>query len=80
MPPLKLPRHARYDYSPITERKDYSWPGGKRLAFCITTNIESFAFGNGTFVGISWSQIVQSAPLTNGPPTDHAEFPIGRIQ
>ena len=33
---LKLPRHDRYDYSPITERKDYSWPGGRRLAFCIT--------------------------------------------
>jgi hypothetical protein len=42
-----LPRHSRYDYSPITERKDYSWPGGKRLAFCITTNIECFAFGVG---------------------------------
>ena len=32
---------------PITERKDYSWPGGKRLAFCITTNVEVFAFGKG---------------------------------
>ena len=42
-----LPRHTRYDYSPITERKDYSWPGDKRLAFCITTNIEIFAFGKG---------------------------------
>ena len=42
-----LPRHNRYDFSPIIERKDYSWPGGKRLAFCITTNIEVFAFGKG---------------------------------
>jgi hypothetical protein len=42
-----LPTHTRYDYSPLTERKDYSWPGGKRLAFCITTNIELFAFGKG---------------------------------
>ncbi len=33
-------QHTRYDYSPLTERKDYSWPGGKRLAFCLTTNIE----------------------------------------
>lgn len=32
-----LPQHGRYEYSPITERKDYSWPGDKRLAFCITT-------------------------------------------
>ncbi|HET9663156.1 MAG TPA: polysaccharide deacetylase, partial [Burkholderiales bacterium] len=42
-----LPRHARYDYSPIDERPDYDWPGGRRLAFCITTNIECFAFGKG---------------------------------
>jgi hypothetical protein len=27
---LKLPAHSRYAYSPIVERKDYSWPGGKR--------------------------------------------------
>jgi allantoinase len=44
---MKLPQHSRYDYSPITERKDYSWPQAKRLAFCITTNIECFAFGKG---------------------------------
>ena len=44
---MKLPQHNRYDYSPLPERKDYSWPGGKRLAFCITTNIEVFAFGKG---------------------------------
>ena len=42
-----LPRHSRYDYSPITERPDYSWPGGKRLAFVITTNLECWAFGKG---------------------------------
>ena len=42
-----LPKHARYDYSPIVERQDYAWPGGKRLAFTLTTNIEVFAFGAG---------------------------------
>ena len=42
-----LPQHGRYDYSPIVERKDYSWPGGKRLAFCLTTNITVFGFGKG---------------------------------
>jgi allantoinase len=42
-----LPRHNRYDHSPITERKDYSWPSGKRLAFCFTTNIAVHAFGKG---------------------------------
>jgi allantoinase len=47
MPSHMLPQHLRYNYSPITERQDYSWPGGKRLAFCITTNIECFAFTKG---------------------------------
>jgi hypothetical protein len=40
---LKLPGHTRYAYSPIVERKDYSWPGGKRLAFYVALNIEHFA-------------------------------------
>jgi len=44
---MKLPRHGRYDYAPITERADYSWPEGKRLAFCLTTNIAVHAFGTG---------------------------------
>jgi allantoinase len=47
MAATRLPGHNRYDYSPLPERKDYSWPGGKRLAFCITTNVEVFAFGKG---------------------------------
>ena len=42
-----LPKNPRYDYSAIVERKDYSWPGGRRLAFTLTTNIEVFAFGTG---------------------------------
>ena len=42
-----LPQHNRYDYIPLPERKDYSWPSGKRLAFTITTNVEWFAFGAG---------------------------------
>src|SRR5262249_24363501 len=46
-PMLKLPAHNRYAYSPIVERKDYSWPGGKRLAFYVALNIEHFAFGAG---------------------------------
>jgi peptidoglycan/xylan/chitin deacetylase (PgdA/CDA1 family) len=47
MPMLRLPGHARYAYSPIVKRKDYTWPGGKRLAFYIALNIEHFAFGAG---------------------------------
>ncbi len=44
---LKLPGHGRYAYSPIVKRPDYSWPGGKRLAFYVALNIEHFAFGAG---------------------------------
>ena len=44
---LKLPHHKRYDYLPITKRKHYSWPGGKRLAFYVAMNIEHFAFQAG---------------------------------
>lgn len=44
---LKLPGHSRYDYLPITKRRDYTWPGGKRLAFYIALNIEHFAFNAG---------------------------------
>ena len=29
---MELKKHNRYDYSPITERADYDWPEGKRLA------------------------------------------------
>jgi allantoinase len=42
-----LKTHGRYDYSPITRRPDYSWPGGKRLAVHFCLNIEHFAFGEG---------------------------------
>ena len=44
---IRLPYHDRYPYSPITERKDYSWPEGKRLAVYLGLNIEHFAFGAG---------------------------------
>ena len=43
--PLK--HHGRYEYSAITRRPDYSWPGGKRLAVYIGFNIEHFEFGVG---------------------------------
>ena len=43
-----LPSHTRYGYSMIDRRPVYDWPGGKRLAFYIGTNVEYFAFGAGT--------------------------------
>jgi allantoinase len=44
---MQLPGHGRYEFSPINKRKDYSWPGGKRLAFYVAVNIEHFAFNTG---------------------------------
>ncbi len=42
-----LPHHDRYDYVPITQRADYDWPNGTRLAVYIGLNLEHFAFGDG---------------------------------
>jgi allantoinase len=42
-----IPQHHRYDFSPIVSRETYTWPGGKRLAFWIGTNVELYAFGAG---------------------------------
>ncbi|MBI4182740.1 MAG: polysaccharide deacetylase family protein [Proteobacteria bacterium] len=42
-----LPTHGRYDYTAITKRPDYSWPGGRRLAVYVALNVEQFAFGAG---------------------------------
>ena len=44
---LKLPAHGRYEHSNILARPDYTWPGGKRLAFYVAMNIEHFAFEAG---------------------------------
>lgn len=42
-----LPGHGRFPYSAITDRQDYQWPGGARLAVYLALNIEHFAFGEG---------------------------------
>ncbi len=42
-----LPTSGRFDYSPITQRPDYVWPNGARLAVYIGFNLEHFAFGEG---------------------------------
>jgi hypothetical protein len=39
--------HGRYAYSPITQRTDFSWPGGRRLAVYVALNLEHYAFGEG---------------------------------
>lgn len=44
---MKLKEHHRYAYSPISQRADYQWPEGKRLAFYVALNIEHFSFSEG---------------------------------
>jgi peptidoglycan/xylan/chitin deacetylase (PgdA/CDA1 family) len=44
---MQLPAHDRYDYSALSKRPVYDWPGGKRLAVCICNNVEQFAFLSG---------------------------------
>jgi len=47
MPLIDLAPHDRYDYVPLPERPDFTWPGGRRLAVCICNNIEVFSFLDG---------------------------------
>ncbi len=42
-----LKQHGRYAYSAITRRRDYDWPGRKRLAVYLGYNLEHFDFGAG---------------------------------
>jgi peptidoglycan/xylan/chitin deacetylase (PgdA/CDA1 family) len=42
-----LRSQTRYDYRPITDRPDFSWPGGKRLAIYFALGIEEYVFGEG---------------------------------
>ncbi len=50
---MQLPGHHRYPFSAIGKRPDYSWPGGRRLAFYIAISVEHFAFGAGMGEDIS---------------------------
>ena len=45
--PLVLPSHRRYEYSPITQRTAFEWPGNHPLAVYIALNLEHYAFGEG---------------------------------
>lgn len=44
---MTVPTSPRYRYRAITDRADYDWPGGKRLAIWFGINYEVFAFGGG---------------------------------
>jgi peptidoglycan/xylan/chitin deacetylase (PgdA/CDA1 family) len=58
-----LPTHGRYDYSNITTRSDYSWPGGRRLAVYVALNIEAFGFGVGKGAAIAPPDQAHSASV-----------------
>ncbi|HZQ03298.1 MAG TPA: polysaccharide deacetylase family protein [Gaiellaceae bacterium] len=49
-----LPSHDRFPYSAITERPDFSWPDGKRLAVYVALCMEHFSYGSGG-LGLSYS-------------------------
>jgi hypothetical protein len=57
-----LKTHGRFEYSPITARRDFTWPGGKRLAVYVALNLEAYAFGEGVLEEI--------APAGPGPAPD----------
>ena len=61
---MLLKHHDRYDYSPIVERPDFTWPGGKRLAFYVALNVEHFTFGGG----------LGHTPTALGPAPDQRNF------
>ncbi|HZD92381.1 MAG TPA: polysaccharide deacetylase, partial [Pseudolabrys sp.] len=44
---MTLERHSRYPYQPITQRPEFSWPDGRRLALYVAINVETFHFGSG---------------------------------
>jgi allantoinase len=60
VPLIDLKKHDRYDYSPIVERADFTWPGEKRLAVCICNNIEVFSF----LAGLGSDSASTTAPQT----------------
>ena len=51
-----LSHHGCYEFSPISQRPDYSWPEGRRLAVYIALNVEQFA----------WDKSVESAIAPSG--------------
>ncbi|HEX9465218.1 MAG TPA: polysaccharide deacetylase family protein [Alphaproteobacteria bacterium] len=61
---MKLAKHNRYEYSPITERRPFLWPGGKRLAFYVALNVEHFTFGSG----------LGHTPTALAPPPDQRNY------
>lgn len=49
-----LPTHGRFGHSAITERPDFDWPGGARLAVYVAVNCEHFAYDDG-YTDLGWT-------------------------
>lgn len=49
-----LPSHGRFPYSAITDREDFTWPGGRRLALYVAVCVEHFSYNAGG-LGLSYS-------------------------
>jgi len=52
-----LPTPGRFPYSPIVDRPDFTWPGGKRLAVYVALCVEHFSYGSG--LGLPYSPGLQ---------------------
>lgn len=48
-----LPTPSQFGYSAITDRPDFTWPGGKRLAIYVALCVEHFSYGSG--LGLAYS-------------------------
>ena len=44
---MSLPSHGRYAYRPITERPEFTWPNGARLAVYVAIGVEDYRFSEG---------------------------------
>ncbi|MGR3379229.1 polysaccharide deacetylase family protein [Salipiger abyssi] len=44
---MKIEPNTRFPYRAITDRPDFSWPGGKRLAVYTALCVEHFSYGTG---------------------------------
>jgi len=61
VPLIDLRDHGRYDYSALPERRQFDWPGGKRLAFYVCNNLEVFSYRE----GLGSDSAVVGAPQTS---------------
>jgi polysaccharide deacetylase len=50
---MKIEKNNRFNYSPITARQEFLWPGGKKLAVYVALCVEHFSYGTG--MGLPYS-------------------------